>query len=71
MAVVPLHVLPAVLAVCGITMGLAIVCGGRQLARCWHQHPAEASHAAPAPKLSAPMSTFARATNHGRTAEPA
>ncbi|MGX5183390.1 MFS transporter [Streptomyces avermitilis] len=69
-AVVPLHVLPAVLAVCGITMGLAIVCGARHLARYWHQHPAQASHPATAPKLAAATPTPARDRNQARTAEP-
>ncbi|MET9778429.1 MFS transporter [Streptomyces sp. NPDC006367] len=69
-AVVPLTVLPAVFAVCGITMGLVIVLGGRQLARYWHQHPAQADHPAPAPKLSAPVLTSARDKNQARTPEP-
>jgi hypothetical protein len=68
-AVVPLPLLPAVFAVCGITMGLAIVIGGRQLARHWHQHPAQAN-SAPAPKLSAPMPPSARDKDQARTPEP-
>lgn len=69
-AVVPLHVLPGVLAACGITMGLAIVFGGRQLARNWHQHPAQAGNPTTASKLSAPTPMSARDTNQARTAEP-
>lgn len=48
-AVVPLPALPGVLAMCGTTMGVAIVFGGRQLARYWPQHPSTPKHSTPMP----------------------
>ncbi|MFD7551497.1 MFS transporter [Streptomyces sp. NPDC059816] len=68
-AVVPLSALPAVLAVSGITMGLAIVLGARQLGRHWQQHPAQAGQTDPK-KLSAPVPALVQDSERARAAEP-
>lgn len=67
-AIVPLPTVPTVLAVCGLTMGLAVVVGGRQLDRQWHQHATQARRPDSTTK---PAGTVpAREPNRARTAEP-